>query len=364
MSNSLPLQRKIHQQLSQQMPDQRKTRRRALAQTMTGLHLGQHVHLSRIADHLTGSAKLGSKVRHLRRFLGNEDVNPHACYAPIRRLLIEAAAASSGRLRLLVDTLELSGERQILMAALAYRRRALPLRWQVRRRTGVSSADEQISLLRALCGQIPSGVEVVVVGDGAFHSTDLMDYITAQGWHFRLRLHADTLVRLDGSSGEEGWKELRSLAPAEGERRYLQGVRVTKDSAYGPVSLALCHKRGEDDPWFICTSGRKEADYLTLRTYSRRMWIEQLFADFEDGGFHLNRSGIYQPERLSRLVMALSWVYTWLMHVGSWAVKRGLRSMVDRADRRDRSYVEIGRRWLRRCWANGLPLRVRFKPYF
>ncbi len=31
------------------------------------------------------------------------------------------------------------------------------------------------------------------------------------------------------------------------------------------------------------------------------MWIEQLFADLEDGGFHLNRSRIYPPERLSRL---------------------------------------------------------------
>ena len=27
--------------------------------------------------------------------------------------------------------------------------------------------------------------------------------------------------------------------------------------------------------------------------YERRMWIEQLFADFEGGGFHLNRSRIY-----------------------------------------------------------------------
>jgi hypothetical protein len=65
------------------------------------------------------------------------------------------------------------------------------------------------------------------------------------------------------------------------------------------------------------------------------MWIEQLFADFEDGGFHLNRSGIYQTDRLSRLVLALFWAYTWLMHVGAWLVKRGWRHKVDRTDRRD-----------------------------
>ena len=59
-----------------------------------------------------------------------------------------------------MDTVELSGERQILMAALACRRRALPLRWPVRRRTvrrrtGVSSAEEQISLLRNSPGRFP-----------------------------------------------------------------------------------------------------------------------------------------------------------------------------------------------------------------
>lgn len=361
MSTSLHLQRTIDKTLSQRLPDRRKTRRRALAQMITGLHLSQHVHLSRIADYIPGRARLNSKTRRLRRFLDNDAVDPHRYYEPVRHLLVQAAAQSNGRIRLLMDTLELSGHRQILMAALAYRRRALPLRWQVRRRTGVSSAEQQISLLRTLAEQMPDDVEVIVVGDGAFHSTELMEYITEQAWHFRLRLHADTYVRTDDST-EEQWKQLQDYVPEKGERRYLQDVYLTKDQAYGPVSIAICHEEGEDDPWLICTD--QQADYFTLHTYSRRMWIEELFGDFEDGGFHLNRSRIYKTARLSRLVMALSWAYVWLMHVGSWVVKRGLRRKVDRTDRRDRSYVEIGRRWLRRCMLNGKPLRIGFKPYF
>jgi len=232
-------------------------------------------------------------------------------------------------------------------------------------------------------------VEVIVIGYGAFHSTELMEYITEQAWHFRLRLsdcasptaplrlrlHADTYVRTDDStddSTDEQWKQLQDYVREKGERRYLQDVYLTKDQAYDPVSIAICHEEGEDDPWLICTD--QQADYFTLHTYtlhtytlhtySRRMWSEELFGDFEDGGFHLNRSCIYKTARLSRLVMALSWAYVWLMHVGSWVVKRGLRRKVDRTDRRDRSYVEIGRRWLRRCMLNGRPLRIGFKPYF
>lgn len=369
MSNSLRIQRKMESTLSQLLPDALATRRRALAQMITGMHLAEHVHLSKVASRYPGTAQLESKTRHLRRFLGNENVDPERFYSPVRDRLIEWAAQGagtegSGPVRLLVDTVELPGERQVLMAAIAYRRRALPICWKTYRREGVTNAEQQMSLLRALVGRFPDEAEVVVVGDGAFHSTDLMDFIEDQGWHFCLRLHADTYVRFlkNSSSGEKTWKQLRDLVPEEGERRYLQDVIVTKDNEYGPVNLALCHAEDEEDPWLICADG--EASYATIRTYSRRMWIEQLFADLEDGGFHLNRSRIYPPERLSRLVMALSWTYVWLLHVGAWMVKRGFRSKVDRTDRRDRSYVELGRRWLQRCLTNQIPLRIGIRPYF
>ena len=369
MSNSLRIQRKMESTLSQLLPDTLATRRRALAQMITGLHLAEHVHLSKVAGRIAGTAQLESKTRHLRRFLGNEDVDPERFYSPVQDCLIKWAAQGtetkgSDPIRLLVDTVELSGEQQVPMAAIAYRRSALPICWETYRRGGVTNAEQQISLLRALAGRFPDDTEVVVVGDGAFHSTDLMEFIENQGWHFCLRLHADTYVRFSdaSSSEEESWRQLRDLVPEEGKRRYLQEAIVTKDNEYGPVGLVLCHAEDEDDPWLICTD--REAGYATIRIYSRRMWIEQLFADLEDGGFHLNRSRIYPPERLSRLVMALAWTYVWLLHVGAWMVKRGFRSKVDRTDRRDRSYVELGRRWLQRCLTNQVPLRIGIRPYF
>jgi hypothetical protein len=323
---------------------------------IAGLRQAEHVHLSKVASKRVGSATLESKIRQVRRFFSNEQVDPQCCYEPVAELLLKQAAASGGPIRVLVDTLELSGERQVLMAALAHRRRALPVCWQVRRRTGVSDAEQQRSLLEALSERMPSSCasgdiqsgdpQVVVISDGAFHSTDListdlMGYLSDKGWSYRLRVHRGTYVRL--SNGE--WKQLGDLAPEEGGKNcYFDGVQVTKEDPYGPVSIAICHGEGEDGPWFICTD-QEEADYLTLRIYSRRTWIRELFGDLEDGGFRLNRSRLCQPERLSRLVMALAWTYVWLMHVGVWVVKRGFRRLVGRTDRRDRSYPEIGRRY-------------------
>jgi hypothetical protein len=40
-------------------------------------------------------------------------------------------------------------------------------------------------------------------------------------------------------------------------------------------------------------------------------------------------------------------VYVWLLTLGSWVVKRGLRHLVDRKDRRDKSYFRIGWDWLK-----------------
>ena len=79
--------------------------------------------------------------------------------------------------------------------------------------------------------------------------------------------------------------------------------------AKGAAPRRVTTNGGEDDPWLIATD--QKAGYLALRTCERRMWVEQLFTDFEGGGFHLSRSRPYQTDRLSRLVLALSWVYTW-----------------------------------------------------
>jgi hypothetical protein len=46
-------------------------------------------------------------------------------------------------------------------------------------------------------------------------------------------------------------------------------------------------------------------------------------------------------------------VYVWLIALGSCLVKRGLRFIVDRRDRRDKSLFRIGWDWIERCLALG-----------
>ena len=359
MTSSLRLHSRISDMLSVFLPDLYKRRHENLAWMMTGIQQAQHVHLSKIATHRPGEATLESKTMQLRRFLANDAIEPLTYYEPLARTLIETAARHMKRLRLLVDIVELSGHRQILMVALAYRRRALPLLWYLRRGQGATDAQTQCQLMQAIEPLLPEGKRPMIVADGEFHAVDLLAHLDEVGWGFRFRLPSSTCVHLpDGTI-----KALSEVEIAPGERRYLQDVYLTTLHAYGPISLAIYWKQGEDTPWFIVTD-EDEASYLTLRQYSRRMLIEQLFGDLEGGGFHLDQSQIYDLERLSRLVLVLALVYTWLVHVGSWVIKRGWRNRVDRRDRRDRSLVEIGRYWIRRRLTNEETLKTGLIPYF
>jgi hypothetical protein len=373
MSNSLRLQDRIETLIGQTLPPLRKTRHRNLARLLTGLYRAEHVHLSAMADELSGPAQQTSKTRRMRRFLNNEEVEPDRWYRPVARMLL-LKASESGRLRILVDRLELSGRRRLLVAALAYRRRALPLWWRAERQTGATGAELQASFLEELAELVPPEAEAVLIGDGEFHSVDLLEKARQEGWAYCVRLHADTYVRTDGeqtggeqtggeqTGGNQAWRECRALDPAEGERRYVEGVRIAKSRDFGPVNLVYHWAEGEEEPWRLVTN--LSPGFSVVRFYQRRMWIEQLFGDWQEERFHLHQTRIYEPETLSRLILGLSLVYVWLVAVASYVVKRGWRPLVDRTGRRDRSYLAIGLRWIRRCLRNREPPQMRLLPYF
>ncbi len=52
---------------------------------------------------------------------------------------------------------------------------------------------------------------------------------------------------------------------------------------------------------------------------------------------------------LSRLTLAVTFLYVWLLSVGSRTIRFGLRHLVDRKDRCDLSLFQIGLRIIDRC---------------
>ena len=79
-----------------------------------------------------------------------------------------------------------------------------------------------------------------------------------------------------------------------------------------------------------------------------------MFADIKKNGFDLENTMLRNSPRLSRLTLAMAFLYVWFLSVGSRTVRAGLRHFVDRKDRRDLSLFQIGLRNIDRCLLHSL----------
>jgi hypothetical protein len=356
MRDNLRVYHTILAQICKWLPDERITRVRNLALFLTGLYLGAKVHLPFIVRKWPTAGKVPSLVNRLRRFLTNPRVSVWDFYRPVAERLVGAFRGQP--IRLIIDCTKLGFNYQLMTVAIAYRKRALPLVWSVHHgKKGSIAAKKQIALLRQVGRLLPSKCQVWVIGDCGFQHVPLLRWLRRRDWHFVIRQSGHLMVRRAGGK----WVKLANIPLKEGETRYWGWVRLTEKHNYGWVYLVLHWEVGEEKPWYLVTD--RQADWRTIRLYKVRMWIEEMYGDMKGHGFDLEATHLQDLERLSRLVLGVCLVYTWLITLGGWVVKSGRRHLVDRKDRRDKSYFRIGWDWIERCLSQGQSLRLQFVPY-
>jgi len=342
-------------QIKQLLPNERKNRLENFAWLLAGIYQSRSVHLSRIASKLPWKGKLTSNVRRLSRLLDNSKIRVRKWYELVSKPLIEAAAGSMGEIRLILDTTKVSFSHQLLMVSMAFRRRAIPIAWSwVRSKRGHSSSRKQLALLSYVRRLIPEGVKVSVVGDTEFSS--IVAEIDKWGWDYALRLKRSILVKI-----KDEWVSTGDLVEGVGQSLWIEDVLVMQKYKI-KANLLIHWKAGEEEPWILVSSFADKQS--TLRAYKRRMWIDEMFGDFKGNGFDLERSHLGHFMRLSRLTLAVALLYVWLISEGSRVIKRGLRHLVDRRDRRDLSIFRIGYNMVERMLALGERLEIRLIPYF
>jgi hypothetical protein len=88
----------------------------------------------------------------------------------------------------------------------------------------------------------------------------------------------------------------------------------------------------------------------------QRFRIETMFSDFKGRGFQLQKSGLVDPVRVSRLLIAVSLAYVWVIALGVYALKTEWNKIVHRTDRCGLSLFELGKRLLKRHLKNNKAL--------
>lgn len=334
-------------------PHERITRVRNLANLLMGIWESKSVHLSHIATKIPSLATLPSVTRRLARFLENPALRVREWYQPIVCDLLQTTAQSVGEIRLIADGSQIGKHHQLLMLALSFRRRAIPLVWTwMCVPKGHSSATKQLALLDYVQRLLPQGVPVVLVGDSEFGAIPVIQQVEQWGWSYVLRQKANNQVQL---SEQQPWRDFGQVVQHPGESAWYEAVYLTLKYAH-PTNLLAHWQVGEAEPWLLATNLPQRR--LTVRVYGRRMWIEEMFGDLKGHGFHLAQTHLQQIARLSRLTLAVVLVYVWMMAVGTRVVKNGERRWVDRAERRDLSLFQIGLRWLERRLTNSQSIPI------
>jgi len=341
------------QRICELRPKQRKTQVQNFVWLVVGIFHSHSVSLSKIAGKVMSTAKNVSTVRRLSRFLASPAVDVRSWYRSIAKAWLLSQFQQVGEIRLIVDGTKIGFGHQLLMVSLAYRRRAVPMAWSwVRHVRGHSSGKQQVSLLKYVGSLIPQNAPVFLVGDSEFGSIAVLWQLEQWRWLFVLRQKGNTGLWLNE---QVGWQRMEKFVQHAGQSTWCPNSYLTQTEIH-PVSALIHWQAGEKEPWCLATNLPDAS--LTLRYYRRRMWTEEMFADFKKHGFELENTMLRNPPRLSRLTLAVAFLYVWLLSVGSRTVRAGLRHFVDRKDRRDLSLFQIGLRFIDRRLLNSLPFSL------
>ena len=340
------------QVLGQWLTDRCPTRRANLAWLIVGLQQGGKVQTGVIVSQWGSAAKASSLTRRLSRFLDNGAVRPRLWYRPVARQVLAHGAGQ--RVTLIIDATRVTARRQLVLVAVAHRKRALPVAWTwVNYAKGHLTSAKVVDLLKGVRRLVPAGVRVGLVGDAGFGSVGLIRALQTWGWDYVLRQVGKVQVQATASAP---WQRLDSLVTAPGQSNWMPDARLT--ARWAQATAVLAHwAPGQDAPWWLATNLPSAA--AVLRLYPKRMGIEAMFGDWKGHGWDLESSHLRHEDRLSRLVLAVALLYVWLVRYGERTIKAGWRPWVDRHERRDLSLFQIGLRVLHRCCALLLPPPVR-----
>jgi len=329
--------------LKRVIPVFHKSHRENLIWMVVGMVYSRSVTLPKVAEHApVKTIQMESRVERFERLLRCVKLNPLDVLKPVARLVLTQLARGRGQLMILMDRTMINDTVNLLYVAVAFGSRALPLGWVVVPHEGNSNLALQQQLLTWLKDCLPAGADVFIVADREFHSIHLAHWIkTALKVHFVLRIKAGTWVQVQGQ-----WQKAGTLAH-KGQTRVYERVRVTRDRHVPPsVHLVAVWDADQEEPWLLISDVAEPDRVRSI--YQQRFWIEEMFSDHKSRGLNLEATRLTDPDRLQRLLVAVTLAYLWIMEVGAVVVTRGWWRQVDnRGAQRSVSLCQIGLRWLR-----------------
>jgi len=313
---------------------------KTLAWYVLGIVVGKSVVPNQIAvvyRRLNG-VKESSHMRRLERFLTNPQIHQATHWYPFLPIFLARWKGKS--VKLILDASPLMGEQQVYMLGIVFDHRILPVIWRVMplHETWTISQWKMIREMVAVLSPYLQESSCMLLADRGLGCWELAQICHEVGWHYVLRVSCCCQYE----TPEGIWQELAESGLKPGERKSYT-TQIWKSHPF-LTHLTLAWDARFHEPWYLISD--QVQGTAAVREYAKRMRIEATFEDWKKRGWHLTASLVHDPNRLDRLLIVLAIAWWWVQRLASACIHHGNRSLFDRADRRDKSYLKIGMAWL------------------
>lgn len=352
MTDRYKVYTKVLKTIKQFVTDQHSGHTVTLAMMIAGIVMSKKAQLSEMSSEIPTDAKDKSIEMRLRRWVKHERIDGEMIYLPFAQQVLNAL--SGWELVLVMDGSQAGRGCMVLMVGVVYKKRALPIAWLVYKgKKGHTTAKRHIEALKKVNALVPGTAKVILLGDAEYDTTEMLLWVQENTkWNYILRTSPQICVTT--TLGEHAIGDI-SLE-REQVVQYCN-VGFTQSTAL-ETNLVGWWSNKYEKPIYLISSLKSK--YLTCRHYQRRYRIETFFSDQKSRGFHIHKSHLSDPARVSRLLVAACLAYIWMILQGLQVIAENKAGYIDRTERNDKSLFRLGLDWIRHC----LKRNLEFQPMF
>lgn len=287
-----------------------------LALISYGIVLSQSSQSSKISESLGFAGRLGTVEKRLKRWLKNTRIDVELCCESFIAWLWSRCEME--RAILLVDETKLGTRMGSMVIALAFDKRAIPIMWRCYRANDASAYPEEgqvqmiVAMLERVISSLPEDSRPLIQADrGIGCSSKLIRACQTRQWAYLFRLQKQ--VKFTSRRGKVMY--LHQLAHRN-EVWCGHGRLFNRPSRYVQSYVFVAWQDGQREPWCLASNDAS----VESHHYAMRMWQELSFKDLKSAGWQWQDSYLQDPERASRLLLALTLAYAWVMTQGTFVL--------------------------------------------
>jgi len=352
MTDRYKVYTKVLKTIKQFVTDQHPGHTITLAMMIAGIVMSKKAQLSEMSSEIPTIAKDKSTEMRLRRWVKHNGIDGEMIYLPFAQQILNAL--SEQELVLVMDGSQVGRGCMVLMVGVVYKRRALPIAWLVYKgKKGHTTAKRHIEALEKVSKLLPETARVILLGDAEYDTTEMLLWVQeSTSWNYDLRTSPQIYVTTEG-----GKQAIGDMALGKNQVVQYLNVGFTQNTAL-KTNLVGWWSDKYDKPIYLISN--LTSKYLTCRQYQRRYRIETFFSDQKSRGFHIHKSHLSNPTRVSRLLVAACLAYIWMILQGLQVMEENKAGCIDRTERNDKSLFRLGLDWIRHC----LKRDLEFQPMF